>query len=422
MTPPLAQDTATTGGFRAFRSRNFALLWVGNLLSNIGTWMQSVAEPWLVLQLSNSPFLVGLDSFATTGPIWFLILAGGVLADQGDRRRTILLYQGIQLACPAALVVLLLLGKVTVTAVILLSLIVGITDALSGPALMALIPSVVPVALVPNAVALNSVQFNLSRVIGPLLAGAAMAGLGATACFAFNTASYVPLLVAVLLVRPTAAMVKDTRDGRARGPQTGQASLREALGLVAKTDTLRRPLLTVLISGLFCAPIVTFAPVLVRDSLHRGSGTFSGTLSAYGVGGLVGAGVVLILTTNRARQRASTFAALAVGLLVILIAVYPHFLLVLVAFALIGGGMVTTNASANTILQSSIDSRLRGRMSSLYTLALRGSLALGSVATGVVVSHAGVGRGLLVDGILALVGQLWLMTSTRDGKPAGRSP
>jgi hypothetical protein len=132
------------GAFRALRSRNFTILWLGNLLSNTGTWMQQVAEPWLVLRLSNSPFLLGLDSFMTDVPVWLLILAGGLMADRLDRRRTALVFQGIQFVCPVLIVVLLATGRIRVWMVIALSLVVGVTDALSGPSINALVPSSVP--------------------------------------------------------------------------------------------------------------------------------------------------------------------------------------------------------------------------------------------------------------------------------------
>src|ERR1019366_7837130 len=128
------------GGLSALRSRNFSILWLGNLLSNTGTWMQQVAEPWLVLRLSNSPFLVGLDSFMGDAPVWLLILAGGVIADRRDRRRTALFFQALQGVCPILIVVLLATGRIEVWMVIALSLVLGVTDALSGPSINALVP------------------------------------------------------------------------------------------------------------------------------------------------------------------------------------------------------------------------------------------------------------------------------------------
>jgi MFS family permease len=163
--------------------------------------MQQVAEPWLVLRLSNSPFLLGLDSFMTDAPVWLLILAGGILADRRDRRTTALFFHSIQAFCPVLLVALLAAGRVQVWMVIALSLVVGVTDAVSGPSINALVPSSVPEEDVPSAVALNSAQVNLSRVLGPFFAGVVRATLGPIVCFALNASSYAPCLLAIYLLR-----------------------------------------------------------------------------------------------------------------------------------------------------------------------------------------------------------------------------
>ncbi len=393
--------TLAPSRFGALRSRNFAILWIGNLLSNIGSWMQNIAEPWLVLNLSNSPFLVGLDSFASGAPVWILILVGGVLADRRDRRSVIGLFQGIQAACPLLLVILLWLGKLNVTTIIVLSLVVGITDALSMPAIQALVPSTVSDERVSSAVALNSAQFNLSRVLGPLAAGSVMAGFGAIACFGFNFLSYVPFLGAIWLLRIPASASKPA-------PGATAPALSEALRRVRGTPALWRALLTVALNGLFCTALVTFAPVLVRDTFHRASGAFGGSLSVFGLGGILGAGLVLATVENRSRQKLSAAAALAAALLTVAVAFTPAFGLFVGLFFFVGAAMVTTNAASNSVLQSSVHSELRGRIGSLYALALRGSSALGAILTGVLVSHAGIRNGLLVNGALAVISQSWL--------------
>ena len=163
--------------------------------------MQQVAEPWLVLRLSNSPFLLGLDSFMTDAPVWLLILLGGLIADRRDPRRTALFFQAVQALCPISIVVLLATGRIQVWMVIALSLVVGVTNALSGPSINALVRSSVPEDDVASAVALNSAQFNLSRVLGPFFAGVAMATLGPIVCFALNVSSYAPYLLAIYLLR-----------------------------------------------------------------------------------------------------------------------------------------------------------------------------------------------------------------------------
>jgi len=400
--PPRAEraPSETSSALRALRSRNFTILWLGNLLSNTGTWMQQVAEPWLVLRLSGSPFLLGLDSFMTDAPVWLLILAGGVIADRRDRRRTALFFQGIQVVCPILIVVLLALGRIEVWMVIVLSLVVGVTDALSGPSINALVPSSVPEEDVASAVALNSAQFNLSRVLGPLFAGVVMATLGPIACFALNASSYAPYLLAIYLLRlPPQLPLKAPAGSRGA---TARRSLLEALTAVVKRRRLRRALSTVVLTSVFCMPMVTFIPVLVRDAFRLGSTEFGGALSVFGFGGLVGAAAVLLVTTNRKRQALSTFAALALGAVVAAMAVCRVFAVELALLVVAGGAMVASNTAANSILQSSIDGRIRGRVSSLYTLALRGGAPLGNLVTGIVVSHWGVRVAMLINGTLAL--------------------
>jgi predicted MFS family arabinose efflux permease len=166
---------------------------------------------------------------------------------------------------------------------------------------------------------------------------------------------------------------------------------------------MRRALVTVIITSVFGMPMVTFVPVLVRDAFHLGSTEFGGALSVFGFGGLIGAGVVLLLKTNRQRQILSNLAALGLSALIIATALCPVFGIDLVLIFVIGGAMVASNTAANSILQSSIDGRIRGRVSSMYTLALRGGAPLGSLATGIVTSHWGVRTAFLVNGTLALV-------------------
>jgi predicted MFS family arabinose efflux permease len=371
--------------------------------------MQQVAEPWLVLRLSNSPFLLGLDSFMTDAPVWALILAGGLLADRADRRRTALLFQGIQFVCPVLIVVLLATGRIQVWMVIALSLVVGVTDALSGPSINALVPSSVPEDDVPSAVALNSAQFNLSRVLGPFFAGTIMATVGPLVCFALNASSYAPYLLAIYLLRIPSPPKRPPQAGSRR--EQARASLLEGFRAVARKRRLRRALLTVILTSVFCMPMVTFMPVLIRDAFHLGSAEFGGALSVFGFGGLIGAAVVLPLKTNRHRQILSSLAALALGAFVVGMAVDRNYGLLLALVFAGGAAMVASNTAANSILQSSIDGRIRGRVSSLYTLALRGGAPIGNLATGLVASHWGVRTALLVNGSLALASQAALSFS-----------
>ena len=373
--------------------------------------MQQVAEPWLVLRLSNSPFLLGLDSFMTDAPVWLLILVGGLLADRRDRRHTALFFQGIQVVCPILIVVLLATGRIQVWMVIALSLVVGVTDALSGPSINALVPSSVPEDDVASAVALNSAQFNLSRVLGPFFAGVAMATVGPIVCFALNASSYAPYLLAIYLLRIPSPPRRRPEAGPRR--ERARASLLEAFGTIAKRRRLRGAFLTVILTSVFCMPMVTFMPVLVRDAFHLGSGEFGGALSVFGFGGLIGAAVVLPLKTNRHRQILSNLAALGLSALVVAMALDRIFGVLLALVFVAGVLMVASNTAANSILQSSIDGRIRGRVSSMYTLALRGGAPLGNLASGLATSHWGIRRALVVNGLLALACHAALIRGAR---------
>jgi len=176
------------------RTRSFGTFWAASLLSNFGTWAQQVAEPWLLLSLGASSFLIGLDSFAMAAPVWMLTLVGGLLADRSDRRRVIAICQSLQMLCPTLLVVLLLTGTARPWMVIVISGVVGVTDALSMPSFQSIVPTMVERGRIPAALALNATQFNLSRVLGPALAGVLMASVGAVGCFAVNAMSYLPFI------------------------------------------------------------------------------------------------------------------------------------------------------------------------------------------------------------------------------------
>lgn len=184
------------------RTRRYAFFWGSSLLSNIGTWMQQVAQPWVILALTNSSFWVGMDSFAVNAPSWIFTLWGGILADQGHRKKIILWCQALQFFCVLVLFAFLLLGKLEVWMILLSSFLIGTTDSLSMPAFQAVIPSLVPEEEVPKAIALNSTQFNLSRILGPILAGLLIAKLGATICYAANAVSYLPFFLSLYFIFP----------------------------------------------------------------------------------------------------------------------------------------------------------------------------------------------------------------------------
>ena len=393
-------------------TRRFGTFWFASLLSSIGTWAQQVAEPWLLLTLGASSFLIGLDTFAMNAPVWLLILVGGALADRSDRRHVIALFQSIQMLCPVAIVVLLATGRIHPWMIIVLSVVVGVTDALSMPSFQSIVPSLVTRPQIGRGLALNSTQFNLSRILGPSIAGVLIAGFGAMACFVVSAASYIPFIGVALWILPR----RTAEHSHSTAPPRGRALA--GIGGILREGQLRGALLTVLATSMLCSPLVTFSPVLVRDVFRGDAGRFSLALAAFGVGGLLGA-VGLLGGGSVDQRRLSSGFAVGYGVVLILTALNPWFwgLPPLLVFA--GASMTVSNTAANSLLQARVSPHLLGQTVSLYMLAMRGGISLGAVLTGAAVSALGVQHALLLNGVLAVVVQglvapAWLRAPATD--------
>jgi MFS family permease len=400
------------GGFDRFRAslgllrtRKFGTFWFATLLSNLGYWAQQVAEPWLLLQLGASAFVIGLDAFMLDAPQWFLTIVGGILADRGDRRRVIAIFQTIQMMCPIALVVLLVTGSIQPWMVVALALVVGVTDALSMPSYQSVVPSIVEPGQIPSGLALSSIQFNLSRILGPAIAGALLAGIGVVGCFTINALSYIPFVAVALWILPRAAAAP-------RRPLDLRHSF-SGMGAILRDRRLVRALLTVFASGLFAGPLITFLPVLIRDGFHAGAGTFSLALAGFGVGGLLGAASVLAIDPALDHRRRSTAFAIMYGAVVIASAVQPLVWLVPILAAGAGIAVTSSNTLANSSIQQHAKPDQRGQAVSLYMLSLHGAAALGSLATGAAIHLFGVRPTLLVDGIAVVVTQILIAATVR---------
>jgi MFS family permease len=385
-------------------TRKFGTYWFATLLSNLGFWAQQVAEPWLLLDLHASAFLIGLDAFMLDGPQWAFTLLGGVLADHADRRRVIAVFQTLQMLCPLALVVLVATGRCAPWMVIALAFVVGVTDSLSMPSYSSIVPSIVEHEQIPAGLALSSIQFNLSRILGPAIAGALLAGFGVIACFAVNAASYIPFVAVAVWILPRGRTARGKFD--AKRPFTG-------IGATLRDRGLRGALLTMLATGLFAGPLVTFAPVLVREQLAGGSGAFSVTIAAFGVGGLAGAATVLALDPTRDHRARCSLLAIALGVLVALAGLDPWLWVLPAIAALAGATMTMSNTLANSLIQQTASDDLRGQAVSLYMLAMRGGVAIGALLTGVAVHLFGMRDALVGDGCAAVIAQLVIARSWR---------
>jgi MFS family permease len=410
-----SRDAATYKGtfkhaLSLLRTPRFGTYFVATLLSNIGTWAQQIAEPWLLLSLGASSVLIGLDSFVQSAPVLVLILAGGMLADTADRRRVITTFQAIQMMCPVALVALLLTGMIEAWMVVALSLVVGVTDALSMPSFQTIAPSIVRRDQIGTAITLNATQFNLSRILGPAFAGLLMSTVGAIGCFAANAASFLPFIAVALWMLPPG---KPT-------PRPDERLDRHHLFLglrrILTTDYMRGALITVLTTSILCGPLLIFCPVLVKDVLHGDASQFSLAIGAFGVGGLLGAVALLGMEARHdGRKLSSRFAALY-GATTALAAINPWAPVLPLLLMLAGFSMAISNTSANSLLQAMASPRLRGRTISLYMLAMRGGLSIGGLVAGLTADLFGVRYALLFNGVLALIahmiiGRVWARAS-----------
>jgi predicted MFS family arabinose efflux permease len=386
----------------AFDHRGFRLLWIGAFLSSIGTWIQDVALSWLIHVQTGDPFYLGLRRFAQDTPLLALMLVGGAVADRVDRRRILLSSQIVQMLLAGALAILFFLGHLGIVAILVIAFLAGLTQSQSAPTYQAVLPSLVPREHIPNAVALNSLQFNTSRAIGPVIAGVLLAQLGMGACFVANTASFVVVIVVLWRIRlpPVAA----TRENLGETVRTG-------IRHVVQTPLLRTFTLLAGVASFLGFPLVTFLPTLAGDVLGTGATGYSLLLTSLGVGAIVGA----LTTAHRGNVRGRgrlTLAYFAVFGLVTMGAVLSRWQWVSMAL-LVGSGHTLTTAlsTLSSLVQEHAPDELRGRVLSIYGLAFRGGLPLGSLVAGVFVRAAG--APLVLAGFSALLLALALILLAR---------
>lgn len=394
--------------FRALDSPNYRLIWAGSLLSNIGFWMQKVAQSWLVLELSDSAFLLGLDAFAADAPLLAFALLGGILADRLDRRLLLMWTQVASVGTALILAALTFAGVVEVWHVIALSFLTGCIQAISVPTYLSFVPSLVPRQQLSSAIALNSIQFNISRMIGPALAGALLAGPGAAGCFLANACSYLAVVVGLKRMKKT-EVPADTRVPVGR-------SFRQGAAFVMRRRIIFKLLVVVFSLSFLAAPVVTFLPLFARDVLGSGPRGYSLLLALFGVGAVAGA--LSVATVPDVRGKVGRVLAAAAGLaLTILAFAWSRSLLLSSAMALLGGAaVIACNAQLNTMVQSESPRRLRGRIMSMYGLAFRGGMPLGNLLAGALAQSYGGPIALTVNGIgiLLFVGCVYLSGMFRE--------
>jgi MFS family permease len=391
----------------ALTYRDFRILWCGAFLSTIGTWVQKVAQNWLVLTITgtSSAFFLGLDSFLGELPILLFTLVGGVIADRHDRRRLLLASQCVQMGAAFTLAALVYWDVVRIWHVLALSVVTGLAQAFGGPAYQSLLPSLVSQDHVPNAIAFNSIQFNLARVIGPLLAGAALASFGMVACFGLNGLSFVAVIAAILSLH-----VRHT-------PHSATTRLHEefksGLSYVGSHQALIGLAVLGFAATFLGSPVLTFLPLFAKDILGGGVAQYTHLMSSAGAGAVTGALVVAWRGRFPHMGRTCLLILIAFGAFVALFAVTRIFWLNAAFLFAAGACMVMAFATLSSLVQLNAPNQMRGRVMSIYLVAFRGGMPLGSLAGGWLATLTSAPAVLTVSGLTLSAAAVWVLATNR---------
>jgi len=385
-------------------------MWIGACVSTTGTFVQQFAQSWLVYDLTKNPFYLGLDLFLGQLPIMLFSLFGGVFADRMDRRKMLLYSQYIQMTCAfvlAGLFVTHALNGMSFIAVILsLSFIVGCGQSFGGPAYSALLPALVKGEDLSNAIAMNSIQFNLARVLGPALGGLAYTTLGATWCFTLNGISYIAVILSLFMIQ-----VKFV-------PPTSRESILKSMGegirFIRQREGLGPLVVLAFFTTLLGFSITGFLPVIVQTIFHKGPETYQVLLVSSGAGSITGALMVAAMERLKGQGHVALLALLALGAATAAFAFSRWLPLSCVLIFLAGAAIMASASLMLSLVQVIVSDQMRGRVMSVYNLAFRAGIPLGSLALGKLIPMVGISWALAGSGGILIALSLYFLTVMRN--------
>jgi predicted MFS family arabinose efflux permease len=392
--------------FRAFRHRDFRLMWIGACASTIGTFVQQFAQSWLVYDLTKNPFYLGLDLFLGQLPIILFSLVGGVFADRMDRRKMLLSSQYIQMTCAFILTALFLTHSVKVWNILSLSFVVGLGQSFGGPAYSALLPTLVTADDLSNAIAMNSIQFNLARILGPTLGGLTYATLGATWCFALNGVSFLAVILSLMMIQVNFVP--------ARSKETILKSMSEGIAFIRQREGLAPLVFLAFSTTLLGFSLTGFLPVIVRTVFHRGPQTFQLLLVCSGAGSIVGALIVAALERLKGQGHVALLTLLALGTAIAGFAMSRWLPLSCLLIFISGVAIMASASLMLSLVQLIVSEQMRGRVMSVYNLAFRAGIPLGGLALGKLIPIVGITAALGGSGILLIAVTLIFLIVMRD--------
>jgi MFS family permease len=384
--------------FSALSHRDFRLFLIGQTISLSGTWMQSVAQGWLVYSLTKSPFYLGMVAAASALPIMLFTLVGGVVADRVPKRNLLLFTQAMSILPATALGILTSMGTVTVWQIAVMAFILGSINAIDIPARQSFLIEMVGRGDVANAVALNSAVFNGSRIIGPVIAGLSITHLGMPACFFINALSFLAVIVALAKIRTTGrseikseGIIRDVMKGIYF--LKGREEMLHVIGLIA-------------VFSLVGIPYISLIPVFAGEIFNTGPRGLGFLVGASGIGALTAALGLAAAGNIHNKARFMSAAALCFSIALISFAVSKVFLISLFVIAAGGWGMVSYLATANSYIQVSVPDELRGRVMSVYSFVFLGLIPIGNTVMGISADLIGTTRAVLAGGIICLISSL----------------
>jgi MFS family permease len=382
---------------RALRHRNFQLFFSGQLISLIGTWMDNIAEAWLVYRLTGSSLLLGTVAFAGQIPVFLLAPIGGMVADRWNRQRVVIATQACSMVLAGILAVLTLTGRVTVWEVVVLAALMGAVNAFDIPARQAFLVDMVGREDLMNGIALNSSMFNGARVIGPSIAGILVASIGEGWCFAANSISYIAVIAGLLLMRVNRAPVEVRR-------VSPFEHIVEGFRFVWNTGPIRALLLLLGLVSLVAMPYSVLMPIFAAKILHGDARTLGVLMGATGVGALGGALTLASRSGVKGLGRWVAVACASFGTALILFSFSRWYFLSVALLVPVGFAMMVQMASSNTLIQAMVPDRLRGRAMAVYSMMFMGMAPMGALLSGWSADHIGAQWTLALGGVGAIIG------------------
>lgn len=387
---------------RALRHRNYRLFLGGQLISLIGTWMQTVAESWLVYRLTGSAVLLGVVGFASRIPVLLFSTLGGAMADRYDRHRIVIATQVASMCLASLLAFLTLSDRVQIWHLLAIAASLGVVNAFDIPARQSFVVQLVSREDLQNAIALNSSMFNGARILGPAIAGVLVATVGEGWCFFGNAVSYVAVIGSLLSIRVAAG---------ARPESQGSALARVAEGFrfAWGTPPIRALLLLLGLVSLMGSPYAVLMPVIADQSFHAGARGLGILMGAAGVGAFIGALSLARRTTLRGYGRTVAFAAIGLGLSLVAFSVARQLWVAVALLVPVGFAMMTQMAASNTLIQSMVPDALRGRVMAIYSMMFMGMAPLGALLGGFLADQIGAGSTVALGGAFCVAGGLLLL-------------